>query len=140
MAYMNQTRKQVIADKVKPILKRYGVKGSLAVRNHCTIVLTLTEGKVDFIGDMFDTFDHGLLGAMKPNKEKLREQYYLQINQYWFQEHYCGDSYHLIKELLDAMKAADWYDRSDAMVDHFDTAYYIDINVGRWDKPYRITT
>ena len=31
-----------------------------------------------------------------------------------------------------------WYDRSDAMVDFFDTAYYIDINIGSWDKPYEV--
>ena len=39
-----------------------------------------------------------------------------------------------IKEL----KSADWYDESDAQVDYFNTAYYVDINVGQWDKPYQI--
>jgi hypothetical protein len=29
MAYMNQQKKAVIAAKVKPILKKYGLKGSL---------------------------------------------------------------------------------------------------------------
>jgi hypothetical protein len=28
------------------------------------------------------------------------------------------------------------YDRSDAMVDHFDTNFYIHLQVGKWDKPY----
>jgi hypothetical protein len=34
------------------------------------------------------------------------------------------------------MKSADWYDRSDSQSDYFDTAYYVDVNVGKWDKPY----
>jgi len=34
------------------------------------------------------------------------------------------------------MKGADWYDNSDAQTDYFDTAYYVDVNVGKWDKPY----
>jgi len=29
-----------------------------------------------------------------------------------------------------------WYDNSDAMTDYFDTAYYMTINVGDWNKPY----
>ena len=29
-----------------------------------------------------------------------------------------------------------WYDNSDARVDYFDTAYYMSINVGDWNKPY----
>jgi len=37
------------------------------------------------------------------------------------------------------MKGDQWYDNSDAMTDYFDTAYYMDINVGQWDKPYVLT-
>ena len=29
-----------------------------------------------------------------------------------------------------------WYDRSDAMTDYFDTAFYLDVEMGRWGKPY----
>jgi hypothetical protein len=51
MAYMNQTKKATIASKVKPILAKYGMKGSLSVRNHSTIVLKLTAGPIDFIAE-----------------------------------------------------------------------------------------
>jgi hypothetical protein len=37
MAYMNQERKAQIVAAVKPILAKYGVKGTFAVRNHSTI-------------------------------------------------------------------------------------------------------
>jgi dipeptide/tripeptide permease len=36
------------------------------------------------------------------------------------------------------MKSADWYDKSDAQVDYFNTAYYYDVNVGSWNKPYKL--
>ena len=52
MAYMNSEKKAVIASKIKPILAKYGVKGSLSVRHHSTIVLTLKSGKIDFIGNL----------------------------------------------------------------------------------------
>jgi hypothetical protein len=37
------------------------------------------------------------------------------------------------------MYGKDYYDRSDAMTDYFDTAYYTNINLGKWDKPYELT-
>lgn len=44
----------------------------------------------------------------------------------------------LLVEMLNIIKMAPdrkWYDRSDAMVDYFDTAFYIHMGVGQWDKP-----
>jgi ABC-type proline/glycine betaine transport system substrate-binding protein len=114
MAYMNQQKKAVIASKVKPILKKFGLKGSLSVNNHSTIVLTLKSGKIDFGKSV------------------------CQVNHYWIQDHYAGKAATALQELKKAMLAADWYDRSDAMVDYFDTAYYIDINIGKWNKPYTL--
>jgi hypothetical protein len=62
------------------------------------------------------------------------------VNQFWFHEHYDGEAKAFLTEAIDALKSADYYDRSDAMTDYFDTAYYMDINIGRWDKPYVVTT
>jgi hypothetical protein len=128
MAYMNQARKAQIAAKVKPILAKYGVKGTLSVRNHSTIVLKLTSGPIDFIGD--------LNSSMELNKDKMRERYELDINPYWYTEHYTGESLAFLNEIIPAMKAANWYDKSDAQIDYFDCQYYFDVNVGSWQKPY----
>ena len=32
-----------------------------------------------------------------------------------------------------------WYDNSDPMTDYFDTAFYLDVELGRWQKPYQKT-
>jgi hypothetical protein len=29
-----------------------------------------------------------------------------------------------------------WFDKSDSMTDYFHTAFYYDIQVGKWDRPY----
>ena len=47
MAYMNQEKKAKIVSAVKPILKKYGVKATFAVRNHSTICLNVKAGKID---------------------------------------------------------------------------------------------
>ena len=31
-----------------------------------------------------------------------------------------------------------WYNNSDAMTDYFDTAYYVHISVGKWNKSYEV--
>jgi hypothetical protein len=138
MAYMNQTKKQTIAAKVKPILAKYGMKGSLSVRNHSTIVLKLTSGPIDFIGDLTTQRQFGYV-SYELNKDEMRKRYELSINPYWYHEHYTGTALAFLSEIIPAMKSADWYDDSDAQVDYFNTAYYYDVNVGSWNKPYNLT-
>ena len=112
MAYMNQEKKAKIAAKMKPVLKKYGWKGSLSVHNHSSITLTIKSGKLDFGSD------------------------YVQVNPYWLESNYNGKVLEALQEIKQALLAADYYDRSDAQVDYFDTAYYYHINVGKWNKPY----
>ena len=44
-----------------------------------------------------------------------------------------------IEELDAAMKGVGYYNNDDAMTDYFDRAFYIDINIGNWQKPYVYT-
>jgi hypothetical protein len=134
MAYVNQEMKSKIAAAVKPILAKYGVKGSLSVRNHMAIVLTLKSGKIDFIGNsnrVCGNSHYQVSRGFTPNTSG-----YDTVNKYWYQDHYDGAAKEFIAEAIIALQSAGWYDRSDAMTDYFDTAYYLDINIGRWDKPY----
>ena len=134
MAYMNQERKQKIAQTLKPILAKYKVKGSLRVRSHMTIVLTLKSGAIDFIGNsnrVCGNDFYQVARGFKPNTNG-----YDQVNPYHFQSHYDGVAKEFLTEALKALKSADWYDESDAMTDYFNTAYYVDVNIGNWDKPY----
>ena len=58
------------------------------------------------------------------------------MNTYHIDSWYTGAAKNFLNELLAAMKGTKWYDNSDAMTDYFDTAYYMDINLGKWNKPY----
>ena len=137
MAYMNQERKAKIAGKLKPILKKYGVKGSLSVRNNSTICLTLKSGSIDFIANsnrVCGESHYQTSRGFRPNTSG-----YSDVNVYWYQDHYDGDAKAFLTEALAALKGADWYDRTNAQIDYFDTAYYVDINIGKWNKPYEVT-
>lgn len=129
MAYMNQEMKAKIVAAVKPVLKKYGVKGTFSVRNHSTIVLNVKSGKVDFINDY----------ATTPEQRADVEKFGIQVNPYWFHDHFTGKAKAFLTEVFRGMKSAGWYDRSDAQVDYFDTAYYYDVNIGNWKQPYEVT-
>ena len=131
---MNQERKQKIAQTLKPILAKYKVKGSLSVRNHSTIVLTLKSGAIDFIGNSNRVCGNDFYQVQRGFKPTTSG--YDQVNPYWFQDHYDGDAKAFLTEAFKALKSADWYDESDAMIDYFNIAYYVDVNIGKWDTPY----
>jgi hypothetical protein len=141
MAYMNQEKKAKIAALLKPIMAKYGVKGSLSVNNHSTIVLTLKSGSIDFIENYIKT------DAEKPYAKHfsedqvayIRKNQSVDVNPYWFQDHFTGKAKSFLTEAFAAMKGADWYDESDAMIDYFNTAYYVSVNIGKWNKPYVLT-
>jgi len=134
MAYMNQERKAKITKALKPILAKYKVKGSLSVRNHSTIVLTLKSGAIDFIGNSNRVCGNDFYQVQRGFKPTTSG--YDQVNPYWFQDHYDGDAKAFLTEAFKALKSADWYDESDAMIDYFNIAYYVDVNIGKWNSPY----
>lgn len=141
MAYMNQEKKAKIAALLKPIMAKYGVKGSLSVNNHSTIVLTVKSGSIDFVENYIKT------DAEKPYAKHfsedqvayIRKNQSVDVNPYWFQDHFTGKAKSFLTEAFRALKGADWYDESDAMVDYFNTAYYVSVNIGKWNKPYVLT-
>lgn len=141
MAYMNQEKKAKIASLLKPVLKKYGVKGSLSVRNHMTICLNVSSGPIDFIEDYIET-DKKKSYAKYMSEDQIayiRKNRTLDVNPYWYHEHFSGKSKQFIQEALAALYCADYYDNSDIQTDYFDTAYYVDMNIGKWNKPYALT-
>ena len=133
MAHMNQEKKAVIKAALDKVLKARGFKYSLRVDNHMSINCTIQSGPIDFIGNFKDKTG---------DKFQLREGArldHLQVNLYWIDDHYSGPAAAILKECREALQAAGYYDRSDAMTDYFDTAYYMHLNIGAWDKPYKIT-
>lgn len=119
MAYMNQERKKALAPAIKAVFKEYGVKATLAVGNHSTIVANIKKGPVDF-----GEYTHG--------------DGYIQVNPYHVDTNYEGEAREFLRKLVDAMNAGN-HDRSDIQTDYFDVGWYVRINVGNWNKPYECT-
>jgi hypothetical protein len=134
MAYVNQERKAQIAAQVKPILKKYGVKGTLAVRHHMTLVLNISEGVIDFIGNSNETCaqdPYQVARGVQPSRD------YIDVNPYHYDKHFSGTAKAFLDEVLSAMNQGN-HDRSDPQSDYYDVGWYVDVNIGRWNKPYRL--
>jgi len=137
MAYMSQERKKEIAVNVKKVAKAYGFTGrevTVGVHHHSTLVVNIFGGPLDLLGD-----------AQLHNDEVARmrgQRSYpigdnLQVNTYYCEEHAVDP---VIKrfygDLLAAIKSTGYYNNSNAQIDYFDHDFYIDVNVGKWDRPY----
>ena len=126
MAYVSQELKAKLAPKIKAICKKYGVKASLAVRNHSVLCLNIKSGKIDFLGNY------------ARDNEYAKKYGHIDVNTYWYQDHFDGVARDFFSEVIPAMNAGN-HDNSDIQVDYFDVGWYIDVNVGRWNKPYELT-
>lgn len=136
MAYISQDEKAKIAPAVKSLLKQYGLKGTLSIRNHSTLCLTISSGSIDFFAS-----------ANRMNKElaDLRGDVYrevkdeIQVNPYYIDSHFDGVAAQVLTKLLSALRGEGWYNNSDIQTDYFDVKHYCDINIGKWNKPYQLT-
>ena len=122
MAYFNQERKAALSPAIKKLCKEYGVKATLSVNNHSTFVVNISAGALDFFGDC----------------NVKRSDDYISVNPYWYQDHFTGKSLEFLTKLIPLMMIGN-HNRSDVMTDYFDVGWYIDINIGRWNKPYQLT-
>lgn len=134
MAHVSQETKAKLAPTIKAILKKYKLKGSLSVRNHSSLVLNIKSGSIDFINNFDSVRDR----RPEYNGEKLIRTHSIQVNPYWYHEHFTGEALAFLTEMVSAMKGPDFFDHSDMQTDYFHCSHYFDINVGQWNKPYEL--
>mgnify|MGYP000954022628 FL=1 len=132
MAYVSQEMKKELAPGIKAVFKKYGMKGSIGINHHSSLIVTLKEGPLNFEGvdvrgnDIYYTATDG--------------RHHSQVNTYHIDKFYNGVTADFLNELVTAMKAptgrGEWYNKTDITTDYFDIAYYTDVNVGKFDKGY----
>ena len=139
MAYINQETKRKLAPGINAILKKYGLNGSLKIRSHSTLVLTIKSGKLDFISNAVETLDRANPVALPFKSDiiaNIKRTQHVDVNTYHIGVNFSGIYASALAELKDAMSVGNW-DRSDIQTDYFDVGWYVDILIGKWDKPYQ---
>ena len=133
MAYCSQERKAKIAPKVKAICAKYGVKATLAIRTHSTLALNIKSGTIDFIGNSNEVC--GGDNWQVSRGFRANTSGYDRINPYHFKSHYSGKALKFLTEVYAAMMEGN-HDNSDIQTDYFDVGWYVEINIGKWNKAY----
>lgn len=132
MAYVSQELKSKLAPKIKAICKKYKVKASLAVNNHSTLVLNVQSSPIDFITNYNETV------STRPEYNRFSPaERSIQVNPYWYQDHFSGKAKAFLSEVLPAMNDGN-FDKSDIQSDYFHVGWYVSVNIGKWNKPYEV--
>jgi hypothetical protein len=119
MAFISKEEKNAKAVLLRALGKRYGVSLTVVRHNHSTIVLNISKGKIDFFSEYNLEDDSG----------------YIQVNHYRINYNFCGISQEFLNEAFRILNNGN-YNNSDSMIDYFDIGFYIDINIGKFRKPY----
>lgn len=140
MAYVSEEVINKARAALKALNKEYGVKATLSGKNSSSLTLKISEGSIDFIGNYCDTIierKHYMNDADSVVKY-VQSSGSIQINQYYLDTQFSGKALEYL-EKAKAIMHVDHWDESDIMTDYFHCAYYVSMNVGRWDKPYKLT-
>lgn len=135
MAYISQERKQEMSPAIKAVLKKFGVKGSLAVRNRMVLALNIKSGSVDFITNFNETVsaDYYLTAqGFTPAVDNIS------VNPYHYDKHFSGQALAFLNEVMDLMNSGN-HDNSDIQSDYFDVGWYVDVNIGKWNQAYVVS-
>ena len=128
MAYMNQEKKTQINALLKQAIP-IDWKWSLAVRNYSTIILTISSAPVDLVAEYV---------AARCSDEVRRDciaNRYVDVNPYYWQEHFTGELLDIFTKVFAALNLNN-HDHSDIQSDYFDVGHYVQVNIGKWDKPF----
>ena len=123
MAYMTQENKKKIAAELKKVIPA-GWRWSLAVQHHSALSLTIAAAPIDLL-------------KMNTGSNNVGVGY-TSLHEYYLEREFSGELLSLFIAIKDAMNTGN-HDRSDSQTDYFDVGWYININIGRWEKNFVCT-
>lgn len=111
MAYITKETTKEIRNALKAAFPN--LKFSVTMEHHSSLHVAIMKGNVDFGGND------------------------ISVNQYCLDRQFEGEALKVWQKVDEIVKTVgNWFDKSDSMTDYFHTAFYIDYNVGKWNKNY----
>lgn len=131
MAYISQEEKAQIVAQLKRVIPR-SWKWTTSVQNHSTLCLNITSAPVNLIEEYTSR------KCSDEVRDACRSQMHMQCNPYWWREHFEGELLGTFAAIMAAMNDGN-HDRSDLQTDYHDVGWYVQINFGKWNKPFTVT-
>ena len=138
MAYVTEEIINKARTALKALNKQYGVKATLSGKGSSSLKLTIAEGSIDFIDSYCKTvMAKCQLRDAEGVIEWAQKEMYIQVNQYYLDSSFSGLALEYLEKAKEIMYA-DHFDHSDIQSDYFNCAFYVSINIGRWNKGYKL--
>lgn len=123
MAFISKEQVKNIREALKKEFPKY--KFSVTNRDFSEVSISLMASDLDFIPiQASEYYLNNIKNGFFPIYKDL-------------ETNWEGKTLEVFKKISEIAEGQGWYDNSNAQIDYFDTAYYIDISVGKWDKPYQ---
>ena len=124
MAYISAEEVREIRKELKKEFPKY--KFSVRKRQH-SVSVNILKSDLDFRSEFRDPTDK-----------------YEGVNQFYINENWSKKPAKVLNKILEIIKTAPakaengeaWFDESDIQTDYFYTAFYIEMSIGQWNKPY----
>lgn len=134
MAWMDQSRKKKLVALAKVVLDKYGVKATFST-SRSSICCSIKSGAIDFIGN-YNTKLGNIALDEQYRTRRVRATGNITVNTYHIGASFDGVAEKFLTELKDALNTGN-HDNSDISTDYFDVGWYLEINIGKWKKPYQ---
>ncbi|MGL6229354.1 MAG: hypothetical protein ACRC3J_09135 [Culicoidibacterales bacterium] len=121
MAFVSKELKAKIATKLKTVVPKDWKYSLAVVDGKMTIQMTIASAPVDLINE---------------RKHNVADGYFT-VNQYRPEFDYTGDTLAVIKSILEVLNL-DNHNNSDVQSDYFDVGHYVDLRVGKYEKPFTV--
>lgn len=119
MAYISASEVKRIREALKAAFPEF--KFSVRKQNSgLSVGVTVVSGPLDLSPDCYHGDGYG------------------QINHFHLDNYKFGAFYQAIDMIIRRAPERKFYDNSDSQIDYFDVAFYYDIHVGSWRKPYEV--
>jgi len=130
MAYISAENTKQIRNALKEVFKDTGIKFGVKKFGHSSVTVTLLEGP-DF-PTAREYCQRGCTNGLG----------YYDCNPYWYRKNMLSIEADIIEKVIEVIKLGSsrkYFDESDAQTDYFFKAFYFDITIGKFGKPYRCT-
>ena len=140
MAYVTKQEIQEKRKQINALCKQHGVSATVSGANTSSVTVTIRKGKINFLGNHVDTVKYNWLNGQQQsdNAEWYKKRGHFECNPYYLDRQFSGVALEFLESILSILKQG-YYDHSDIMTDYFDTAWYIHVCIGTWNKPYVLT-
>jgi hypothetical protein len=136
MAYVSQEKKKEIHAALKAVFPK-SWRWSLAVNHGSSLVLNIWSAPVDLLA-MVNAV--GQKRAENCNQQHLwsPSRSYAQLNPYYLENQFEGEALKIMVKAKAQMFGHGYFDKSEPMTDYFHCAWYVNMNLGKYDKPFKV--